>query len=177
MECEHCHERPATLHFTQYAHGNKHVQHLCHTCANDLGLIEANDHYPIHNLLSDLFKMNSALANNQRQTPAQGTKNCPTCQMTYTQFVKHYKFGCKDCYETFSVELEPVLKRVHNGNTAHVGKVPKHQQTHVSKRQQIKTYRDQLKTCIEAERFEEAAELRDMIKALEQGETNIGEDE
>lgn len=111
MECEHCHERPATLHFTQYAHGKKHVQHLCHTCAHDLGLIEANDHYPIHDLLSDLFKMNSALSNSQRQTSARETKTCPTCQMTYTQFVKHYKFGCKDCYETFSAELEPVLKR------------------------------------------------------------------
>jgi protein arginine kinase activator len=177
MECEHCHERPATLHFTQYAHGKKHVQHLCHTCAHDLGLIEADDHYPIHDLLSDLFKMNSVLSNNQRQAPAQGTKVCPTCQMTYSQFVKHYKFGCKDCYEMFSAELEPVLKRVHNGNTTHVGKVPKHQHAHVSKLQQIKRYREQMKTFIEEERFEEAAELRDMIKALKQTEPNVGEAE
>ncbi|GEM02689.1 protein arginine kinase activator [Halolactibacillus halophilus] len=177
MKCEHCHERSATLHFTQYTHGYKHGQHLCHTCASDLGLIEANDHYLIHDLLSDLVKMNSALANNQRRSSAQEIKICPTCHMTYTQFVKHYKFGCKDCYETFTSELEPVLKRVHNGNTAHVGKVPKHRHPHISKQQQIKTYRDQLKSCIESEQFEEAAELRDMIKALEQGESIAEEDE
>lgn len=38
-------------------------------------------------------------------------------------------------------------------------------------------YREQMKTFIEEERFEEAAELRDMIKALEQTEPNVGEAE
>lgn len=177
MQCEHCHERPATLHFSQYTNGKQYVQHLCHTCAQELGLMDANENYPIHDLLSDLFKMNSALGQHQRASSTHETKTCPSCRMTYAQFTKHYKFGCKDCYETFNLELEPVLKRVHNGNTAHVGKVPKRQHAHISKRQQIKTHREKLAQFIEEERFEEAAELRDEIRALEQSKSNVKEDE
>lgn len=175
MECEHCHKHPATLHFTQYIHGNKHVQHLCQTCALEQGLIEQNDQYPIHDLLSDLFKFNTKITTQQNKL-AEDMLVCPTCQMTQQQFVKHYKFGCKDCYEIFSSELEPVLKRVHNGNTTHTGKMPKAEYAHQSKRQQIKDYRSQLKALIDDERFEEAADIRDAIRALENGRTEIKED-
>lgn len=165
MECEICHQRPASLHVTNYVEGNKEQLHICHQCAVDEGYVEAEQAYQIHDLLSGLFNVSHSVKQ-QRQERNKEAVACPTCRMTYQDFVKTGKFGCSDCYQAFDAQLDPLLRRVHSGNTVHVGKVPHRQHEHLKQKQLIQAYRAQLNQLIEEERFEEAATLRDKIRAI-----------
>lgn len=164
--------RPATLHLTNYLNGHKSEVHVCHECALEHGYIEKHDEpYTIHDLLSGLFHHEYG-AHSQPTQPSHTphAESCPNCQMTYQQFVNTGKFGCAYCYDTFSQHLNPILRRVHSGNVEHVGKVPERQHVHLQKKRVIQSYREQLNQLIQDEEFEEAARVRDKIKALENGE-------
>ncbi|WP_067842566.1 UvrB/UvrC motif-containing protein [Amphibacillus sediminis] len=170
MDCENCHQRPATLHLTNYINGEKTEIHVCQHCAIEKGYIEGDDEtYTIHDLLSGLFNFNTPMAKKpEPQTSSQQELTCPHCNMSYLQFAKTGKFGCSHCYQTFKDHLNPLFRRIHSGNTEHIGKIPKRQYVHLQKKRQIQDYREQLKQLIAQEAFEEAAKLRDKIKALEQ---------
>lgn len=173
MKCEVCQERLATLHLTNYANGQKTEIHLCQTCAAEHGYIDTNEEaYTIHDLLSGFFNVYSQSTEEaDRQKKREAELTCPQCQMTYQQFSKLGKFGCSTCYETFSDYLDPVFKRVHGGNTKHVGKISKRQHAHLQHKRLIQTHRNELKELVKEEKFEEAAKLRDKIKELEQEES------
>lgn len=166
MECDICHERPASIHLTNYVNGQKEEKHVCNQCAVEEGYISEEETYPIHDLLSGLFNFNPPLKKKVTLDKKESGQVCPTCHMSYQEFIKHYKFGCADCYKTFETQLDPVLRRVHNGNTEHVGKVPKRQHVHLEQKRKINDLKEQLKQHIEDERFEDAAVLRDEIRAL-----------
>lgn len=173
MKCEVCQERPATLHLTNYVNGQKTEMHLCQTCAAEHGYLNTNEEaYTIHDLLSGFFSSHAeSAAQPGSQRRSENELTCPSCQMTYQQFSKLGKFGCPECYETFSDYLNPIFRRVHIGNTKHLGKIPKRQHAHLQHKHLIRDQRNQLKELVKEERFEEAAELRDKIKELEQKET------
>jgi protein arginine kinase activator len=61
-----------------------------------------------------------------------------------------------------------VLKRLHNGATEHIGKVPGSINESYQVKRQIEALRQDMKVAIEEERFEDAASLRDQVRALEQ---------
>lgn len=94
-------------------------------------------------------------------------KRCPHCHRSYKEFVHIGKFGCADCYKTFGEQLDPILKRVHSGNTEHIGKIPKRIGGTIYLRKQISDLKDMLKLHIENEEFEKAAEVRDKVRSLE----------
>ncbi|MBM7542887.1 UvrB/UvrC motif-containing protein [Amphibacillus cookii] len=179
MECEICHENPATLHLTNYINGQKTELHVCQKCAMEKGYIEPKDDaYTIHDLLSGLFNFNSNLSNQPGINKSnQNELTCPHCKMTYHQFAKVGKFGCAHCYKTFEDHLNPIFRKVHSGNTEHTGKIPKRQHVHLQQKRLIQDYRNRLKTLIDEENFEEAAKLRDRIKALESGESSSDSNE
>lgn len=169
MICENCEERQATLHFTNYVNGKKSERHLCQQCARENGYLDTEEEaYTIHDLISGLFNVNSNLVQ-KAETAKRNEKElaCPKCKMTHQQFTKTGKFGCSECYQTFSDYLTPILRRVHGGNTKHSGKIPKRQHDHLEHRRLIQDYRDKLQELIKAEEFEEAAVLRDKIRELE----------
>lgn len=167
MKCQECHERPATLHFTQVINGQKTEIQVCEVCAKEKGYVyHADDPYSLHNLLTGLFNFDTSKIDNP--TYRQVTElQCPQCKMTFKQFKQVGKFGCATCYETFSDKLDPILRRVHAGNTRHHGKIPKRAGSDLQMKRQLQEYRGQLQQLIEAEEFEEAAKVRDQIKALE----------
>lgn len=170
MDCEVCHERPATLHLTNFLNGKKTEVHVCHYCAKEKGYLEADEEaYSIHDLLSGLFNFSSAFSN-QPTTTEKGNYEiaCDKCGMSYQQFAKIGKFGCAHCYQTFDEHLNPVLRRVHSGNTTHIGKIPTRQHVNLQKKRLLQDYRASLQRLIEEEKFEEAAVLRDEIKEIEQ---------
>ena len=170
MKCEVCQEREASVHLTNYLNGQKAEIHLCQQCAIEKGYLDADDEsYTIQDLLSGFFNAQANLATKDESN--QRTEHqlvCPQCQMTYQRFNKIGKFGCSKCYQTFSSFLNPIFRRVHSGNTSHTGKIPKRQHVHLQHQRLIQNYRDQLQEFVKEEKFEEAAELRDKIKDLEQ---------
>lgn len=172
MKCQECDKRPATMHFKQIINGEKKTVRLCEVCAQEKGYLKSHGQTSsLHDLLTGLFNFDTTLFG-PPISEAQPVKEltCPNCNLTFSSFKEMGKFGCATCYETFSGRLDPILRRVHSGNTTHAGKIPKRTGGHIQKKRQIKEYREQIKKLIEDEAFEDAAVLRDKIKKLE-GET------
>ncbi|MDY7220603.1 UvrB/UvrC motif-containing protein [Halalkalibacterium halodurans] len=169
MKCQECQQRPATLHFTKIINGEKTEFHICEQCAKEKG-----EHFPgsnsfsIHQLLSGLLDFEQPKPQDpQAQQTIKRSLTCEKCGMTYEQFARVGRFGCASCYQTFSPKLDPVFKRVHSGNVAHRGKVPKRIGGGIEIRRQIRALKETLKQHIEREEFEEAALVRDQIRSLE----------
>ncbi|TQS76102.1 hypothetical protein DX933_03310 [Ornithinibacillus gellani] len=171
MECQECHKRPATIHLTQVIHGKKMQINVCEECAKLKGYFTyPEEAYTLHNLLTGLFNFDSPkMESGTNNTPIQHRNDlqCPTCELTFSQFKRSGKFGCATCYDAFSSQLDPILRRVHSGNTKHAGKIPKRKGGNLHLKKQMEDYRNQLKTLIEEEAFEQAAKVRDQIKALD----------
>lgn len=167
MLCQECGKRPATLHFTKIVNGDKTEFHFCEPCAREKGELipgTANG-FSIHNLLSGLLEMNPTGAPKGTVQPDSQLR-CDFCGMTYSQFSKIGRFGCRECYKHFKERLPSLLKRVH-GNTVHIGKVPKRAGKQYQVRRQIEQLKRELAVMIEQEEFESAAKLRDQIRELE----------
>jgi len=177
MKCQECHQRPATLHFTQIIQGTKAEVNVCETCAKEKGyMTHPEEGYSLHNLLSGLFnfdinKLNNPEGNTMKQ---QEELQCSKCKLTFTEFKRIGKFGCAECYRTFSGRLDPILRRVHSGNVKHHGKIPKRKGVNLHTKKQLETYRTKLQDLIEQEAFEEAAIVRDEIKDLETQQYQAG---
>ncbi|WP_077623935.1 UvrB/UvrC motif-containing protein [Sediminibacillus massiliensis] len=179
MECQECHERPATLHFTKVVNGNKTEIHVCERCAKEKGYMGYEDEaYSLHNLLSGLFNFETTIGGQQaNNVSSKQVVKCPKCGLTYQEFTRIGKFGCYECYQTFADRLNPIFRRVHSGNTIHDGKVPKRVGSSIQQKKKLNEYRDHLKQLINDEEFEKAAQIRDQIKALEKDLHNGGEEE
>jgi len=91
---------------------------------------------------------------------------CPQCHLTYREFKITAKLGCGICYEAFTKELLPLMRRIH-GSTAHVGKLPTGLDETSRNRREVKRLRDALRQAIAQEEFEKAAAIRDELKSLE----------
>ncbi|HLS08860.1 UvrB/UvrC motif-containing protein [Lentibacillus sp.] len=168
MECQECHKRPATLHFTQVINGEKEEVYVCEVCAKEKGYMSyPEEGYSLHHLLSGLF---NSTFESPKNTSSQQTKElqCPKCDMTLSEFKRVGKFGCPSCYETFSDNLDPVFSRVHSGNTKHYGKIPARIGGNMRIKRQVDAYKEELQRLIKNEAFEEAATVRDKIKELEE---------
>ncbi|MFD2615249.1 UvrB/UvrC motif-containing protein [Paenibacillus gansuensis] len=165
MICQECGKRPATLHFTKIISGEKTEFHICEVCAREKGeLIPGTPNgFSIHNLLSGLLDFEPS--QNAVGAKPQVTR-CETCGLSYAQFSKLGRFGCSDCYKHFSGRLEPLFRRVH-GSTVHAGKIPKRTGGRIQQQREIESLKKELQERIEAEEFENAAKLRDRIRALE----------
>ena len=167
MICEHCKQRHANVTVTQVQHGQQMERHYCEVCAAQFHpfQFELPEEQPsLQQLISNWFNF---VPITKKETPANAAKAkaCPTCGFTYREFLKQGKFGCEDCYRTFSEQLPQILEKIQAG-TQHVGYV---EETPSKEKieQQIQALRTAIQQAIEEERFEDAAQLRDDIRALE----------
>lgn len=172
MECQECHERPASLHFTQVVNGHKTEVYVCEKCAYEKGYMsQGQESLSLHNLLSGLFNFDSfQMADSKSYSSSQHDINslkCDHCGLTYDQFKRVGKFGCSNCYKTFDERLNPIFRRVHSGNTVHDGKVPKRRGGLLHVQREVNQKRTELQQLIQQEEFEEAAKVRDQIRTLE----------
>src|SRR5690625_3220893 len=129
MLCQECKKRPATLHFKQFISGQKSEVHLCDVCAKDKGYMAMpEENYSLHDLLSGIFNFDTHSLDSQKEA-FQRTREwqCQQCGLSISEFKRFGKFGCATCYESFANHLDPILRRVHSGNTKHHGKIPKRQ--------------------------------------------------
>lgn len=163
MLCDKCKKRPATVHYQQVINGQAREQHLCGQCAAGFGAFGTLD-------LNKLFA-----------APApQEQISCPVCGMSLGEFQAVGRFGCSYCYQAFAEAIKPLIRRYH-GDRRHKGKIkhPLKYQTGSSEllsppegKLADKTYeklalQKQLAELVELERFEDAAKIRDKIKAVE----------
>ena len=174
MLCQECEEHPATLHFTKIVNGEKVEYHICDTCAKDKGeYIPGSKSFSIHQLLSGLLDTENLFSagteeSGEAKQHVKERLRCPHCGLTYSQFAEMGRFGCARCYEAFDGKLDPIFRRIHGGNDAHAGKIPKRQGKDLHVHREIEQLRQTMKEQIEAEEFEKAAEIRDQIRSLQE---------
>ena len=157
--CQFC-GQPATVHLTDIVQKVKKESHLCEACARAKQLIPDNADGQL-NLQALVTLM---LGPPAAQEPS--ALICPSCGLQYTEFRKHGRLGCPTDYLAFRTALEPLLDKIHRA-TAHTGKAPRSAGTGKTKRSELADLREQLRVAIAAERYEEAAVLRDTIRQKE----------
>ncbi|XJZ27409.1 UvrB/UvrC motif-containing protein [Bacillota bacterium Lsc_1132] len=179
MICQECNQKPATLHFTKIVNGEKTEVHLCEKCAQEKGemfMQNGGSGFSFNNLLAGILNIEPSFQHpSQNAFQQEEVLQCERCSMTYPQFVKVGRFGCSHCYETFKEQLKPVLRRLHGGNWAHHGKIPKRAGGGIHLRKKIEELKGLLKEKIAHEEFEKAAEIRDEIRSLEKRTAEGGE--
>ncbi|WP_191559313.1 UvrB/UvrC motif-containing protein [Metabacillus idriensis] len=170
MICQECNERPATFHFTKVVNGEKTEIHICEHCAheNSSMFIDNSTGFSINNLLAGLLNLEPSINKTQQDIFKKNeVLQCSRCQMTFQQFTKVGRFGCSECYKTFNKQINPILRRVHSGNTVHSGKIPERIGGSIHVRKRIELLKQNIKELIQEEEFEKAAEIRDEIRSLE----------
>jgi protein arginine kinase activator len=165
MQCCVCKEKPATVHLTQIVGDKMQKLDLCEECAKAKGI---ND--PTSFAMADLML---GLGAAQEVEQAVGVElKCPRCGFSQADFKKTGRLGCPECYQTFAEGLAGLLKTMHKG-TRHHGKVPEALRKSREAGDRLKLLQKKLAKAVEAEDYELAAELRDQIKALNAGESQL----
>ncbi len=164
-KCLRC-SNQATLHITELKGGKSLSLHLCETCARDyLSTVEVGG-IPDDFALSAPKPPAESGGGEEEETTEVGARSCPYCGITFKQFRSQGRLGCPRDYEIFHDELVPLLESIH-GETQHVGKFPP-RVSETSRRQfELVRLKSELKTAIEEEQYEQAAQLRDQIRQLD----------
>ena len=164
MKCQtHNCGQTATVHLTEIVAGKKREKHFCQECAEKQEVLKQQE----LNLTAILQSVIGQHVGSQADELSRLT--CPTCGIKYMEFKAAGRFGCPHDYDVFREPLLPLLERIHRGNR-HVGKVPPHALQHAALQNELRDLRQQLRTAVEQETYEEAARLRDLIRQKEQAD-------
>lgn len=166
MLCMVCKQSEAKVHLTQVVDGKLKKVDLCEECAKAKGVDD-----PTGFSLADLL-MGLGAAQEVAEAAASPSVTCPACGYTQADFKKSGRFGCAECYRTFADGLESFLRNMHKG-TRHMGKVPRALRQGHEVQERIKQLQKHLNEAIAAENYEDAARLRDEIKSLKEGLSNV----
>lgn len=162
MLCEVCGKNEARVHLSQIAEGKTDRVDLCEFCAKERGLDEAS-------LVSDLMdKIQGKKTTPLSSTGGEAALRCRVCGYTQADFKKTGRLGCAHCYEAFAGKLKKILKSMHP-EASHVGKTPeKLKAKKIPQELEARSLQlqEQLKRAVKREQFEEAASLRDELKAV-----------
>jgi protein arginine kinase activator len=179
MICQHCLKNAATVHVTEIAQGAEAEaqpgrayteQHLCEVCAQTLDL----PHAPaLQKAQLDIWKLLQITA---RQTRRKGGPHCAGCGLQLEEFRRKGRLGCPQCYDAFAAHLGEVFERVH-GARQHVGRLPGTDAAAVQhpadalaldREKRLVDLRQKLENAIREEAYENAAQLRDELRKLEE---------
>ena len=162
MICQRCKEE-ASIHLTELIDGRRHEFHLCAPCARKAGLAlpEAPPSLPLDAVVQSLI-----VANVGELVGELAEMSCPDCGIKFMEFRSQGRLGCPYDYTVFRLGLHVLLQRIHRA-TQHVGKSPRQQGPHLNHLVEIAQLRRQLQSAVDAEAYEEAARLRDLLRRKE----------
>ncbi len=168
MLCDDCGKKEAVVHIVQIGPNGRVEKNLCEDCAQKYGstMFDHQQESPmsVNDFLKGVFSNPPQKA--REEAPQGAELVCPNCGMSYRDFQQTGKIGCSVCYDTFRAQLEPLLRRVH-GSSVHSGKIPHRTGGRLETKHEIEVLRAALKESVEKEAYEQAAEYRDQIRALE----------
>ena len=148
MKCQKCNERNATVHYTETINGVTKSMDICEVCAAELQ--NTAGFFPF---FADVFAPQE-----------KSLMTCPSCGATLDFFRRYNKFSCPDCYNAFAPTTDRILRQIH--------KTDRHKKEAVQQSSELDDLNSKLQNAISTENYEEAAKIRDKIKALknEEGE-------
>ncbi|MCU5746703.1 UvrB/UvrC motif-containing protein [Staphylococcus sp. SQ8-PEA] len=177
MLCENCHLNEAEVKVAVKGHDGIQEKWVCVTCAQggnpwtDSQQVHQDDiegAFVVKQILQHLAAKHGI---NFDEIAVKEEKRCPHCEMTLKDIANVGKFGCAECYATFKDDIVDIVRRVQGGQFEHIGKVPQSSYQKLALKKQIEEKSAHLNQLIEEQEFEEAAVVRDEIKALKaQGE-------
>ena len=171
MKCDFC-DKKATVFLTQLVDGQMKKVCLCDPCAKERGVTDPTGFSLADLLLGGMPAAtgNPAPAGKTHASPSGGGRKCPTCGFTLDDLRRVRRFGCSDCYATFTEEVGQMVRGMHKGSS-HIGKVPAGLMAMQVLHQRLEELRSRLDQAIASESYEEAAGIRDEIRNL--GEVNV----
>lgn len=163
MLCEKCKKNMATTHIKTVINGKAAQLYLCDECAQNIGI--GNSDIMFDGVLD---KMLFNIINGNMHIGDIGlSEKCPNCGTTFSEISKSGKVGCDECYNAFKERMLPYIKRIH-GSVEHIGKKLNSQEAEdKGKLNETESLKKELARLIDEEKFEEAAIVRDKIRALE----------
>ena len=177
MLCQKCHKNEATIHVQKIEDGKVKSLHLCESCAAKHS-VDAADLQGF-NLAEVLFDIAGKVAKeinsgSEEESESVFEEVCPHCGWSLEKFRKTGYLGCPECYQTFDMQIDGMLKNIHRGDH-HIGKIPvsagagqKHSHEAFQLKREIERLRKEQEEKIRREEYEDAAVLRDRIQELEQ---------
>lgn len=166
MLCEHCHENEAKISYTMVEGNDTKQMHVCPSCFQEFlaeqfpsSQIPPLDIQPMIQELLSLF--------HGKDAEEEEGRTCPVCGRSLKEFRKTGMFGCDNCYNTFAEELNALLPRM-QGADHHVGAMPEAFRRNREASEKEQALKDRLDAAVADERYEDAALLRDEIKALKE---------
>jgi protein arginine kinase activator len=160
MKCQKC-TKAATLHITEVVSEDQYEElHLCEECANKY-LYE-----PAQKGVSGKSGLPTQ-GEESEEISALNQRECPHCGIKFVEFRNSGRLGCPQDYQEFREELATLLENIH-GETRHCGKTPRRQPQNKQMQSELMQLRKQLNQAVTKEAYEEAAQLRDRIRKLEE---------
>lgn len=117
----------------------------------------------------------SVVLNLETSTPptAKTELRCQDCGMSIAQYKEKSLLGCPTCYETFARQLKHIIANVQDNHSQHIGRAPTTESVDVSRHLEVRRLLKQLDKAVTQEKYEQAADIRDKIRALHDGEEHV----
>ena len=174
MLCQNCNKNEATIHVQQVINGKVTSIHLCAVCAAKKAA--ADPDFQSFNLAEMIFDFAGKIAGQNTGKKEEAPQNAPRCSVCGWDLESYRKtgyLGCPECYKSFENILHEILKTMHHADV-HKGKIPlnspdeRPERTRTLLRREIEDLREKLNLAVQKEEYEEAAQIRDRIFALEE---------
>ena len=159
MKCQFC-SKPATVHLTNLENNQKKELHLCQGCAESHQLIKQKE-LNLPAILQTLIGQHVGPLTDELARLA-----CPACGIRYMEFRAAGRLGCPHDYSVFRAGLEPLLQRIHRA-CRHAGKRPRRGAASPERQAELVELHRRLRAAVEAEAYEEAARIRDILREKE----------
>lgn len=159
MKCQRC-PKPVSFHITEVLAPDQYEEvHLCEECGRK---------YLDEPLPTKSPPPSSAISPipTEQAVNDPSAKQCEVCGLKFVEFRNSGRLGCPDDYDEFREDLLPLLESIH-GDTKHQGKIPRRVPKPPVKKAELSQLRKRLSRAVAEEAYEDAARLRDQIKALE----------
>lgn len=188
MLCDNCGKKEANVRYSENINGMKKELNLCEECSQKLGISDVKFNMPIDfsSFFGD-FMQDFLTPDFMPLLDEVKTLKCDNCGYTFDDIVNTGRLGCANCYDIFEDRLDPIIKKIQSSNR-HVGRIGKILDNKIENRQKEKSkeknieksikesnnkllkLKEDLKSAIKEERYEDAAKLRDEIKKIEKND-------
>ena len=166
--CENCKLAAATIAITTIHFNSKKTRHYCENCCH----MRCDEWFPGNEGYAGwqtIFNP-AVVASNPSPMPDKHHLVCDKCGITWHEFAESGRLGCDNDVAVFREVLRPLLLRLH-GSSKYDGlrKPPVCKETQNQAQVRISSLMANLGKAIDAEQYEEAAVIRDLLRQGDSG--------
>ena len=164
MLCQKCHKNLATMRYAEVVDGQVAEQLVCPECLNTVqagasGGFEFTEPTPV---------ARKRASDSITHEAVRMLRECKSCGMRLNEIVDTARVGCPECYAVFGRQIEGILEGLHR-SLQHQGRVQCVDDDRARLHADLQAKRALMRTVLKAEKYEDAARLRDEIRCLESG--------